>query len=364
MAHAALEYAEQHGLAVLPLHTTSDGVCTCPKGPACTHPAKHPRIRNWVRAASRDAKTIAGWWGRWPEANLGILTGAASGIVALDIDPRNGGDETLGDLERRHGKLPGTPTALTGGGGRHVLLEHPGGSIASTANVLGPGVDVRADGGLIVAAPSVHQSGREYIWHPEFGLDAVGVAPMPAWLVERLAGARRVLGGGASAARPRPWFRWEAVLDGVEEGGRHVGIFLMASSLRGPATSQSVVETLALCAAGRCRPPFPPDEALAIVRDVYRRYPTNGERPLGMSPERIDILAVLWTAARPMQPATVARILGKSRGAVKKLMAGMRADGQLDRVAGGYVPRIPTASGPGLPPMPGGGAADDDWEEV
>jgi len=364
MCHAALEYAMRHRLAVLPLHATNEGACTCRRGAACRRPAKHPRIERWVQAASRDSATIEGWWARWPDANLGILAGMSNGIVALDIDPRNGGDETIGDLERRHGKLPVTATALTGGSGRHVLLEHPGGSIASTANVLGPGVDVRADGGLIVAAPSVHGSGREYIWHPEYDLDAVGIAPMPAWLVERLAGARRRREARPAKAVPSTGFRWETVLDGAEEGRRHTAIFLMASSLRGPATSQSVVERLALCAAGRCRPPFPPDEALAIVRDVYRRYPTNGDRSLGMSPERIDILAILWTAARPLQPATVAEILGKSRGATKKLMAGMRADGQLDRVAGGYVPRIPTASGPGLPPMPGGGAADDDWEEV
>jgi putative DNA primase/helicase len=287
----------------------------------------------------RDPGVIRRWWATWPDANVGIVTGAASGIVALDVDPRNGGDEALDALVRRYGRLPITATVITGGGGRHVLLAHPGRRVPSTPNALGRGVDVRGDGGQVVAPPSRHRSDREYVWHPEYGLDAVGIAPMPDWLMERLAGAQRRGVQPSPAERPAR-FRWRSVLDGVRAGNRHVSIFLMTSSLRGQGTPEAVAEELALCAARRCRPPFPPAEALAIVADVYGRYRPNAARAAGLSQERIDVMAVLATAGRPLQPAAVADLLGGRREAVKKLMAAMYSADQICRVDGGYVQNL------------------------
>jgi len=360
----AVEYAVRHGFKVLPLHTVREGRCSCSRGPTCSRPGKHPRIRRWQQVASREAATIASWWDEWPDGNVGLLTGAENGIAVLDVDPRHGGDETLRGLERRYGHLPETVRALTGGGGQHVVFRHPGRQIRNTRDALGAGIDVRADSGLIVAPPSMHQSGREYLWHPEYALGAVEIAPMPDWLVEHLAGARRVREAPASTARPRRRFRWATVLDGVPAGRRHTDIFLMSCALRGHGTPEAVAETLALYAAGRCRPPFPPAEALAIVGDVYSRYAPNGQRSTGMSPERIDVLDVLSTTPRPRQPAEVAEMLGKGRGAVKKLLAAMYADGQVDRVPGGYVRRIAAAVN-GVSPFPvAEPGAGDDWGEV
>lgn len=114
----------------------------------------------------------------------------------------------------------------------------------------------------------------------------------------------------------------------------------MQCSLRGHGTPQGVAEDLALHAARRCRPPLPSDEALAIVRDVFGRYPTNGERMSGLSQERVDVLAVLWTAATPLSPSQVARILARSRGSTKKLLAAMCHDIQVTRVSGRYIPNV------------------------
>jgi Bifunctional DNA primase/polymerase, N-terminal len=104
----------------------------------------------------------------------------------LDVDPRNGGDETLASLEHRHGVLPTTWRFLTGGRGQHIIFRHPGGRIKSLAGALGSGLDVKADGGLIVAPPSRHISGRRYAISVDHHPDDVPLAGMPQWLREQL----------------------------------------------------------------------------------------------------------------------------------------------------------------------------------
>jgi hypothetical protein len=119
---------------------------------------------------------IAGWWRRWPDANVGIVTGIVSGLAVVDVDPRNGGDVSLRDLERQHGLLPVTSEAVTGGGGRHLFF-HIDRTQASA--VLGPGLELKADGGMVVAPPSRHASGRRYRWRPGGTPDDLVPAPLP-----------------------------------------------------------------------------------------------------------------------------------------------------------------------------------------
>src|SRR4051812_39514871 len=89
-----------------------------------------------VLDATTATEKISTWWSRWPTANVGLAMGdASSGVFALDIDPRNGGDESLAALLEQHGKLPDTVEALTGGGGRHIILR---GGVRGT--VLAPGI--------------------------------------------------------------------------------------------------------------------------------------------------------------------------------------------------------------------------------
>jgi putative DNA primase/helicase len=292
---------------------------------------------DWGRRASADPTRILEWWATWPEANVGLPTGARNDIVVLDVDPGRGGRESLRRLQERYGPLPTTVVHLTGGGGEHLLFRHPGRRVPSACDALGPGIDVRADGGLIVAPPSLHASGKEYTSHPAYGLGLVDVAPMPGWLVALLAGPGRGPGSPTPSPRAGARFRWPEVLDGVHEGRRHTSIFLMASSLRGQGVPEAVARELALVAARRCRPRFPESEALAIVDDVYERYSVGAARGRALSGERLDVLAVLSTAARPLRPVDVAVSLAKERGAVKKLMAAMANDGQTRRVQGGYI---------------------------
>lgn len=179
----ALAYARL-GYPVFPVHSIRDGCCTC--GRDCGKDVgKHPRTRHGFKDATVDPATITGWWEKWPDANIGIATGAASGSVALDIDPRNGGDESLAALEEEHGELPATVEATTGGGGRHLIFRHPGGRVAS--GKIGAGIDVKGDGGYIVAPPSNHISGCTYRWRND-PFDGKKPAPLPDWLHRRLVG--------------------------------------------------------------------------------------------------------------------------------------------------------------------------------
>ena len=103
-AATALEYASR-GWPVFPVHVPAGGGCSC-GNPGCEHVGKHPRTQHGLLDATTDEATIRQWWTDWPDANIGFATGAASGIVVLDIDPRHGGDKTLAGWERQHGLLP------------------------------------------------------------------------------------------------------------------------------------------------------------------------------------------------------------------------------------------------------------------
>lgn len=183
---AALEYA-QRGWPVFPLHTPITGGCSCGRAD-CTNVGKHPRTKNGFKDAAIDEAKIREWWAKWPDANIGIPTGEASGLVVLDVDPRNGGEHALDDLQDENGKLPETPESLTGGGGQHILFAYPtdGVKVTGGTNKAGPGLDIKADGGYIVAPPSLHKSGRCYAWELSSHPNDVTLAPLPPWLLSKM----------------------------------------------------------------------------------------------------------------------------------------------------------------------------------
>ena len=145
----------------------------------CEPGAKRPLTRNGHWDATTDPRVIGRWWGRWPSANVAIPTGKKSGVVVLDVDPNAGGSESLGKLERVGVPVPKTARARTGGGGIHLFFRYPRGTeIRNSAGLLGPGLDVRGEGGYVVVPPSRTQGA--YVW--------VGRSPLAeaSWLIERL----------------------------------------------------------------------------------------------------------------------------------------------------------------------------------
>lgn len=190
----ALDYARL-GWPVLPLTWPEGSECSCPrnattrgKDGACHSPGKHPLTPHGLHDASTDETVIREWWRRWPKANIGIATGTASGLLALDIDPRNGGEDTFGALVNQLGALPETPAVETGGGGMHYYFVKPEGVLGAK---LGPGIDIKCDGGYVVAPPSQHVSGGAYVWRAECSPDEVALAQLPApWLAALLRSER------------------------------------------------------------------------------------------------------------------------------------------------------------------------------
>jgi len=166
----------------------------------CKPCTQKPATRRGFKDASTETARIDRWWPNGSKRNLAIATGQVSGLIVIDVDPRHGGDTTLADLIAEHGPLPATPTAKTGGGGLHFLFKHPGGQIKSRNNALGPGIDVKADGGYIVAPPSIHPNGNVYEWQqsPEH----VKVCEAPAWVVELLTQKGNEGGGNCCISAP------------------------------------------------------------------------------------------------------------------------------------------------------------------
>lgn len=135
----------------------------------------------WAQFQHRRAsdQELCDWFGDG-RMGIGIVTGVISGLFVADFD----GEDGHQTLDKLAGHITG-PTSLTGGGGAHVLLRHPGVRIP-TRKGLAPGMDIRGDGGFIVAPPSVHPSGTSYQWDVDNHPDDVAILDAPKWFIERI----------------------------------------------------------------------------------------------------------------------------------------------------------------------------------
>ena len=152
----AIALAER-GLHVFPCHWIFYGSCSCQK--ECGSPGKHPMPRNGFYAASSDLEWIRAIAGETPHANIGLRTGRGSGCWVLDEDGDEG-IEALRTLEAKHGPLPKTWTVRTGSGGRHHYFKWPAGlEVRNSQGIAGLAIDVRGEGGYVIAPPSSNANG-------------------------------------------------------------------------------------------------------------------------------------------------------------------------------------------------------------
>jgi hypothetical protein len=129
---------------------------------------------------------IAEWWTKWPNANVGVACGASSGVIVLDRDDRHGGDDSLYELEREHGTpCDNSWRCATANGGVHLYFRAPSFTVRN-AVALWPGLDIRGEGGYVVAPPSVLDGERLYRWQVGFAPHELLLADAPEWLLERL----------------------------------------------------------------------------------------------------------------------------------------------------------------------------------
>jgi len=247
VAQAAARYLAR-GWSVLPLR----------------HGDKRPLLR-WegLQQERADAATVAQWFARWPGANVGIVTGEISNLIVLDVDPKHGGDDSLAELERRFGTLPPTVEARTGGGGRHLYFTHPGGFTPNCAGLV-QGIDLRGDGGYVVAPPSLHPSGQLYAWAPGRTPEDIALAALP----------HRLLSAGHGLRARHTLADWRALVhEGVGEGERNSTIASLTGHLLWHGVDPQVALELMLAWNRlRCRPPLDDDEVARVVVSITRLH--------------------------------------------------------------------------------------------
>jgi hypothetical protein len=287
MLAAAQDLAAQ-GLHVIPLHNpmfTPAGTlshCDCNR-PACRPGGKdeksigkHPRVDRWGERATRDEAQITEWWGEtFPGANIGIVAGypvpGGGELAVLDVDPRNGGDETYRALAEAHGAPPPTATDRLGDGA-HMYFRSP---VPMPCGKLGPGIDFLAGAprrGQVVAPPSLHPSGLRRGWalSPEGG-DAIAELPA-AWRDVLLRGKPRA----AASHDAGPRGAGAPILDG-EGGARGAGRKSTLESAgramwareHSPAEIEAALRTM----NGRCVPPLDERDLSRVIEHVFRVEP-------------------------------------------------------------------------------------------
>jgi putative DNA primase/helicase len=182
----AIRYARR-GWHVVPLHWVKPSggglICSCQAGPDCGSPGKHPLMTKWAsRGKPKPEHVKKAFTERWPEANVGLATGSASGFWVLDVDPKNGGLEALEKLEAEHGSslVDEAYRVVTPSGGCHFYFAMPDWEMTNSSGRLPRGIDVRGTGGQVVAPPS-RGVGGSYVLHAG---PAAEPAPAPDWLLE------------------------------------------------------------------------------------------------------------------------------------------------------------------------------------
>jgi replicative DNA helicase len=228
---------------------------------------KHPG-REWQIHATTDPGALRAWFTQKHEANVSIATGPESGIFVLDVDPRNGGNEAFDALIRKHGPLPAGPQFKTGSGGDHIPFKHPGGYIPTKSNIA-PGLDIRGNGGQIIAPPSLHVCGQHYSVDPEYPLD-LPVPEAPPWLLALVSSASLNHENDPNSRKPR--FNIQEALNGASAGRRDETIFKLAAKMRDEDIPVDMALDWIRRAAQNCDPPFPIKTAEEKVHWAYKKY--------------------------------------------------------------------------------------------
>ncbi len=267
---AALEYLDKGWVPIPLCWPGEDGRCACGGGHTGKLVGKAPLV-SWKEYQSNRPKRrlIRSWWKQWPNANIGIVTGRISGLVVLDVDPRHGGEAALTSLQEQYGQIPETLESQTGGGGLHIFFAHPGPRITSKIGTLGKGLDLKADGGYVVAPPSRHVSGRQYQWKARASLDELSLAPLPLSVLGRIRESDSPSAGRVQAVIEQP-----TVITIIPAGQRNSTLTSLAGTMRRRGMTEDAIRSALLAEnEARCQPPLPEEEVEQIARSVGKYRP-------------------------------------------------------------------------------------------
>lgn len=258
---AALRYARA-GIPVLPVRVSEE---------ENGRYKKKPLIRDWPNQASTDPRKINPWWHRWPDASIGIVCGERSGLLVVDED-------RPGALEELPGELPETAKARTISGGKHAYLRWQPGLTNSPGGLPG-GVDVRGEGGFVVAPPS-----PGYSW-----TSTAPPAEIPGPILDVLQG-----GDSPSPGEQRSTQRHGTPSGPVPEGERNRTMFFEALDAKDSGGSAGeVLETIRESNTARYQPPLEQSEVERIAKSAMR-YPVRSGRATPEMAEAVRELVQGW----------------------------------------------------------------------
>lgn len=248
MLMAAVCYATRFNFSVFP----------------CLERGKTPLTAHGCKDATRDISTLEAWWTQWANANVAIATGtiSGSGLLVLDIDGDEG-RQALRSLEQTHGSIPSTPQVLTGNGEQYYF-QAP--CPLKNRVRIAPGIDIRADGGYVIAPPSVHPNGKVYTWELSGRIDENPIADAPEWFVRLCSGDPS--GGHDYSAKTSQFWR-TLVSAGAAKGHRNDSTARLAGYLlRRFVDPLVVVELIRAWNVQRNVPPLSDDELVRTVDSI------------------------------------------------------------------------------------------------
>ena len=239
----------------------------------CNSNKKSPLTKHGFKDASADEQVINNWWNKHPDANIGLPTGKVNNLVVVDVDVKNdaGGIDSLKQLQDECGKFD-TRVVHTPSGGLHFYFSYPQGvdTIKNRTNMK-PGIDIRADGGYVIA-PGSSIDGNYY----NFKDKDKEIAELPRKLFEMLINDKNSINTDFDMEKE---VSAGEVMFGVEQGSRNHSVFRLASKLRGDDVPREVAESQILIAAHNCNPPLPEGEALRCLDSAYSLYQPNPKNP-------------------------------------------------------------------------------------
>jgi hypothetical protein len=232
----------------------------------CREGQKTPATPHGFKNATRDLYRIRRWWEAHPADNIGLRTGIENGIVVLDIDVDDGKEQDgwwhLHRLEDQYGPMPETKSVRTPSGGLHLYFRHPGMEFRNTEAYPAPGLDIRGDGGYVVAPPSIVNAASYEVD------DDSPLAALPNWLLHmRLDHQRReslALNGSTD------WARY--VSTGAAQGERNGRMTKYVGHLIGLGMDAREAYATARVLNGNVRPPLSDRELQGIVKSIMDRH--------------------------------------------------------------------------------------------
>lgn len=239
---AALKYATKYKWAVFPV----------------SQKTKKPLTPHGCKDAKKDPGAIRSWWKRYPDASIGIATGSASNLLVIDedVDEDKGlnGVHEMQIWETDNGELPETVRAITGRGGAHLYYRYEGKDLGNRAGVI-EGVDIRGEGGYIIAPPSIHPNGTQYEW--ECDPEETEISDINDTIKKLLAITKK---------SSREKFKLPKI---IESGQRNSTLYRFACSLQSQGLTDEAI-TAAVMAENdtRCKEPLSKDEIGQLIESA------------------------------------------------------------------------------------------------